>query len=62
MNLELLELSETERTAAREQIRRMAFLKWQDAGCPLSDPCHFWREAEREWIEYYYVPDRSNLV
>ena len=36
----------------------MAYFKWQDAGSPDEDPIKFWREAELEWIEYYYVPDR----
>ncbi len=61
MNLESLELTPEELRTARKQVQRMAFLKWQDAGCPSADPFSFWKEAELEWIEYWYVPDR-NLV
>jgi len=59
MNLESLELTEEELRLAREQVRRMAFRKWEEAGCPSADPFAFWKDAEIEWIEYYYVPDRT---
>ena len=62
MNLESLELTEEELKTAREQVRRIAFLKWQGAGCPCGDPHAFWKEAELEWIEYDYVPDRIPVV
>ena len=58
MNLELLELTQEELKMAREQVRRMAFLRWQEAGCPPGDSFCFWKDAELEWIEYRYVPDR----
>jgi len=59
MNLETLELTEEELKLAREQVRHMAYRKWQEAGCPSRDPLSFWKEAELEWIEYEYVPDRT---
>jgi hypothetical protein len=59
MNLETLEMTEEELKQAREQVRRMAYLKWQDAGCPAGDALSFWKEAELMWIEYDYVPDRT---
>ena len=59
MNLETLELTEEEMKLAREQVRHMAYRKWQEAGCPTCDPLSFWKDAELEWIEYEYVPDRN---
>jgi hypothetical protein len=61
MKLESLALTEEELKIARDQVQQMAFRKWQEAGCPSTDPVCFWKDAELEWIEYYYVPDR-NLV
>jgi hypothetical protein len=29
-------------------IRDLAFRKWQEAGCPSTDSAHFWVEAERD--------------
>ncbi len=31
-----------------EQIRMLAYCKWEVAGAPLSDGLEFWLEAERE--------------
>jgi hypothetical protein len=59
MNLETLELTAEELKLAREQVRHMAYRKWQEAGCPPGDPLSFWKDAELEWIEYEYVPDRT---
>ena len=60
LHLESLLLTDGELQAAREKVQELAYLKWQQAGSPsdrtLSDV--FWKEAEREWILYYYVPDR----
>ena len=56
--LEKLLLNEDELKAAREQVQKLAYRKWQESGCPEDDELTFWLEAEREWIEYYYVPDR----
>jgi hypothetical protein len=58
-SLTSLELTEQEARAAEEAIRHLAYLKWEQAGCPhAADPCEFWCEAEQEWIDFYYVPDR----
>ena len=56
--LDTLFLTEDERRAARAQIQKMAYYKWQEAGCPADNGLRFWCEAELEWIEYYYVPSR----
>ena len=56
--LDSLLLTEDELKVARKQVREMAYFKWQAAGSPEDDALRFWLEAEREWIEYYYVPDR----
>ena len=56
--LESLLLTEDELKAARKHVREIAYFKWQDAGSPEDDALTFWQEAELEWIEYYYVPDR----
>ena len=58
--LDSLLLTEDKLKAARKQVQEMAYYKWQAAGCPEDDTLAltFWREAEIEWIEYYYVPDR----
>jgi hypothetical protein len=56
--LNSLLLLEDELKAARKQVQKIAYFKWQAAGCPEDNALTFWREAELEWIEYYYVPDR----
>lgn len=56
--LESLLLTSSELRAARKEVRQMAYFKWEEAGCPDDDAERFWREAELEWIEYLYVPDR----
>ena len=59
LTLDTLELTEEEINAAREEVQRLAYFKWEQAGCPHdADPREFWYEAEREWIEFNYVPDR----
>lgn len=58
MNLENLELSTEALQAAREEIQRMAYSAWERAGRPQGDPLVFWREAERDWIYFHYVPNR----
>lgn len=36
-----------------EQIRVLAYLKWERAGCPGDMSNHFWLEAEHEvWCQY----------
>lgn len=56
--LDRLVLTEAEKETARQSIRKSAYFKWQAAGCPEDGALSFWLEAELEWIEYYYVPDR----
>ncbi len=61
--LDSLLLTKDELKAARKRVQEMAYARWQAAGCPKAgcpedDTQAFWREAELEWIEYYYVPDR----
>ena len=56
--LDSLLLSDDERAAARRDVEVMAFCKWQDAGCPENSAPHLWEQAELEWIEFRYVPDR----
>lgn len=60
LHLELLLLTEAELQAAREKVQEMAYQKWQEAGRPEDEALAetFWNEAEREWIQYYYVPKR----
>jgi hypothetical protein len=58
VTLDSLSLNQEHLQAAREEIRRNAYFKWQKAGCPEGDPLRFWCEAEYEWIEFQYVPDR----
>ena len=57
-NLEALFLMDDELTAAKEEIEKMAFAKWHDAGCPKDGRRNFWNEAANEWIGYRYVPNR----
>ncbi len=56
--LESLLLTSAELQSAQHEVRAMAYQKWQEAGRPNDDSLKFWREAELEWIEYHYVPDR----
>lgn len=58
--LECLRLSPAQRDKAEEEIRRRAYLKWEEAGCPSGCDQQFWSEAELEWIEFCYVPARDN--
>ena len=59
-SLDSLLLNEDELQEARRQVQEMAYYKWQHAGCPVGQELRFWLEAELEWVEYYYVPDREN--
>lgn len=36
--------------ACEEAIRELAYVKWEEAGCPSGDGHDFWLEAEREVI------------
>ena len=57
-SLDTLVLTDDEREAARKTIEENAYYKWQAAGSPSNDALRFWAEAEFEWIEYCYIPDR----
>jgi hypothetical protein len=59
VNLESLELDPDKLEWAREEVRKLAFQKWEEAGSPPESDTDFWLLAEREWIEHNYVPDRS---
>lgn len=56
--LDTLALTEDGQEAAKQAIREWAYFKWQAAGCPAEGALDFWLEAEFEWMEYCYVPDR----
>ena len=56
--LDLLQLTDNELMTAKQQVRESAYFKWKAAGCPEGDSLRFWLEAELEWVEYCYVPDR----
>ena len=56
--LDTLILTEEEYQIAQAHIRDAAYFQWIGAGCPLDRCIDFWLAAEREWIEYCYVPDR----
>jgi len=58
-HLELLLLTDEELCEARKQVEEMAYYKWLDAGCPPGTELDCWREAELEWVELFYVPDRN---
>jgi len=56
--LDLLLLTDNELQAAKKQVQEMAYFKWQAAGCPDNAELRFWLDAELEWVEYFYVPNR----
>lgn len=58
VSLEDLVLTPEELEIARSQVQEIAYTKWEAAGCPKGCDALFWNEAELEWIEYMYVPDR----
>jgi hypothetical protein len=60
-NLETLELTPHQLELTRAVVQRHAYFKWLDAGCPEGRQLEFWGEAEREWIERDYVPQRYSL-
>ena len=57
-SLDNLILTREELEIAHHQVQEIAYLKWEAAGCPTGQDNQFWNEAELEWIEYFYVPDR----
>jgi hypothetical protein len=56
--LDTLELDSNGLAAAQDTVRRMAYFRWIDAGCPEGRALDCWLSAEREWIELDYVPSR----
>ncbi len=62
VRLDTLEMTPDQYEAALECVRRLAYEKWLDAGEPSDTGVDFWVEAEREWIEHYYVPPRSTVT
>lgn len=58
VTLETLEIAPQDLPAVREEIQRMAYFKWIQAGRPEGEPLEFWKQAERDWIEQKYVPHR----
>jgi hypothetical protein len=58
VSLESLEFDPAKLEWALEEVRKLAYQKWTEAGCPLEGDANFWLLAEREWIERIYVPDR----
>ncbi|REJ70043.1 MAG: DUF2934 domain-containing protein [Planctomycetota bacterium] len=60
--LESLLLTAEAQQAAKEEIERLAYLKWERAGRPPDAALRFWLEAEREWIAYCYVPRREGAA
>ena len=59
VTLETLELRPEQYHASKSAIRRMAHAKWMEAGQPQGAQFDYWLQAEREWIEHCYVPDRT---
>jgi len=58
-HLDLLLLTDEELQEAKRHVQEIAYFKWQEAGCPQGQEQKFWDQAELEWIEFYYVPDRN---
>jgi hypothetical protein len=59
VTLDSLELDPDKLDWARDEVRKLAYQKWVDAGQPPKGAADFWLIAEREWIERVYVPDRQ---
>ena len=59
VTLETLEMTPQERELCLEAVRKMAYRKWRDSGQPDSPALDYWLQAQREWIENYYVPHRA---
>lgn len=57
--LDTLELTPRELEIAREEVRRLAYRRWCEAGYPLGDGAPFWLAAEEDWIGRCYTPHRS---
>lgn len=48
---------QTEQKPGDETIRRIAYEKWEAAGCPSGDGVDFWLQAEQECKKNGYVTD-----
>jgi hypothetical protein len=55
-----LEIPSEKLPICQDEIRKLAYFKWLEAGCPQGQDADFWKSAEHEWIEFQYVPDRLN--
>lgn len=51
-----------QRHECENEIRLRAYFNWLDAGCPQGRDVEFWLDAEREWIAFNYVPNRSGTT
>ncbi|MCE9566835.1 MAG: DUF2934 domain-containing protein [Planctomycetes bacterium] len=43
-------MSSVKRPPTEEEIRQLAYSKWEDAGSPTGDGVSFWLEAENELL------------
>ena len=59
--LETLELVPEELSVVKDQVRKLAYEKWEGSGRPWGGELGFWLKAEREWIERDYAPHRDDL-
>jgi hypothetical protein len=59
VTLESLQLDEAQLQACKEAVRKLAYFKWLEAGCPQHSELEFWVQAERDWIAHCYVPRRA---
>lgn len=62
ITLDKLEILPEEFAIVKDQVRQIAYRKWQAAGSPRHQALKFWLEAEQEWIEHDYVPHRDDLA
>lgn len=58
VTLDTLELTPPELESSKDAVQKMAYFNWINAGCPDGQQLDSWLLAEREWIEYCYVPSR----
>jgi len=54
-----LEIPPDKISICQDEIRKMAYFKWLAAGAPPGKDADFWQIAEREWVEFRYVPYRQ---
>lgn len=62
ITLNQLDLTPDDAEADRSVVEKMAYFNWLDAGCPEGRCLDFWLAAEREWIEYCFVPRQGFLT